>query len=68
MKAQIGEEKKGKTEGADTVRASIGFPSERYETLERIAKDKRVSLACVVREAAEKHVADKWPLLGKPMR
>jgi metal-responsive CopG/Arc/MetJ family transcriptional regulator len=68
MKSQKGEEKKGKTEGADTIRASISFPSELYETLEGIAKDKKVSLAWVVREAAEKYVADKWPLLGKPMR
>jgi len=49
--------------GADTVRASISFPSDVYETLEDIAKQKKVSLAWVVREAAEKYIADKWPLL-----
>lgn len=47
-----------------SVRASISFPSEVYETLEIIAKEKKVSLAWVVREAAEKYIADKWPLLA----
>jgi len=45
------------------VRASISFPSTTYETLEEIAREKKVSLAWVVREAAEKYIADKWPLL-----
>jgi predicted DNA-binding protein len=65
MKPQKGEENKGKSENADTVRASITFPAELYETLEAIAKEKKVSLAWVVRDAAEKYVADKWPLFGK---
>jgi metal-responsive CopG/Arc/MetJ family transcriptional regulator len=51
-------------ESASCVRASISFPSEVYETLEIIAKEKKVSLAWVVREAAEKYIADKWPLLA----
>ncbi len=51
---------------ADTTRASVSFPSDVYEELERIAESKKVSLAWVVREAAEKYVADQWPLLGKP--
>jgi metal-responsive CopG/Arc/MetJ family transcriptional regulator len=46
------------------IRASISFPSDVYETLEIIAKEKKVSLAWVVREAAEKYIADKWPLLA----
>lgn len=45
------------------VRASISFPSEVYETLEMIAKEKKVSLAWVVREAAERYIDDRWPLL-----
>lgn len=64
-------QKKSKREAKDVraqsnvsaVRATISFPSELYETLEGIAKEKKVSLAWVVREAAEKYVADKWPLL-----
>jgi predicted DNA-binding protein len=46
------------------VRASISFPPEIYQTLEQIARKKKVSLAWVVREAAEKYVADQWPLFG----
>ena len=47
-----------------TVRASISFPPDIYRTLEVIARKKKVSLAWVVREAAEKYVADEWPLFG----
>jgi predicted DNA-binding protein len=49
-------------EGA-SVRATISFPSEVYTTLEDIARQKKVSLAWVVREASEQYIADKWPLL-----
>jgi len=48
-----------------SVRASISFPSDTYKTLEEIAKQKKVSLAWVVREATEKYIADKWPLFPK---
>jgi hypothetical protein len=46
------------------VRASISFPPDLYNTLEEIAQQKKVSLAWVVREAAEKYIAEKWPLLA----
>ena len=49
------------TEGV-TVRATISFPAELYQTLEDIARQKKVSLAWVVREASEQYIADKWPL------
>lgn len=49
-------------EEATAVRASISFPRELYQTLEEIARQKKVSLAWVVRDAAEQYVADKWPL------
>lgn len=45
-------------------RASVSFPSEIYRTLEQIAKQKKVSVAWVVREAAEKYVSDQWPLFA----
>ena len=45
-----------------SVRATISFPSELYQTLEEIAGQKKVSLAWVVREASEQYIADKWPL------
>jgi hypothetical protein len=41
------------------VRASITFPPDLYVTLEEIAKNKKVSLAWVVRDAAEKYVASE---------
>lgn len=43
-------------------RASVSFPPELYRTLGKLARQKKVSLAWVVREAAEKYVADQWPL------
>jgi predicted DNA-binding protein len=49
---------------ASTVRATISFPLEIYQTLENIARQKKVSLAWVVREASEQYIADKWPLLA----
>jgi hypothetical protein len=38
-------------------RASITFPPKLYHTLEILAKEKKVSIAWVVREAAETYVA-----------
>jgi predicted DNA-binding protein len=40
-------------------RASITFPPRLYRTLESLAKEKKVSIAWVVREAAEKYVTDQ---------
>lgn len=62
MKAKKEDRKKMKFQGTAQVRATISFPPEIYETLEVIAKQKKVSLAWVVREAAEQYLADKWPL------
>jgi metal-responsive CopG/Arc/MetJ family transcriptional regulator len=50
-----------------SVRATISFPGELYKTLEGISRQKKVSLAWVVREAAEQYIADKWPLFGKSL-
>jgi predicted DNA-binding protein len=47
------------------VRASISFPPDVYEGLEIIAKEKKVSLAWVVREAAEQYIGEKWPLFSR---
>jgi len=59
-----GAKRKAKAESSEdtTVRATISFPSQVYQTLEDIAKQKKVSLAWVVREASEQYIADKWPL------
>lgn len=40
-------------------RASVTFPPELYEKLEAIARSKKVSVAWVVRDAAEKYVAQQ---------
>jgi predicted DNA-binding protein len=64
MKAKKGG-KNRKIESSAAVRASISFPPDVYETLEIIAREKKVSLAWVVREAADKYIAEKWPLFGK---
>jgi metal-responsive CopG/Arc/MetJ family transcriptional regulator len=46
------------------TRASASLPPEVYRTLQDIAKHKKVSMAWVVRDAAEKYIADQWPLLS----
>ena len=58
-------EAKKNAPSAAAVRASISFPPDIYETLESIAREKKVSLAWVVREAAEQYIGSKWPLLFK---
>lgn len=47
------------------TRASVSLPDDLYQTLGRIAEQKKVSLAWVIRDAAEKYVFDFWPLLGR---
>ena len=47
---------------ASAPRASVTFPPDLYRALEKIAQKKKVSVAWVVRDAAEKYVADQWPL------
>jgi len=41
------------------VRASITFPSDLHEALEKIALQKKVSLAWVVRDASERYAAEE---------
>ena len=43
-------------------RLSVTIPPETYDSLERIARKKKVSLAWVVRDAAERYVSDELPL------
>ena len=59
MKKPRGSGRRVKMQSATAVRASISFPPDLYETLEDIAKQKKVSLAWVVRDAAERYVADQ---------
>jgi metal-responsive CopG/Arc/MetJ family transcriptional regulator len=48
-----------KSQNALSVRATISFPVDLYETLEAIAKREKVSLAWVVRAATENYAAEK---------
>ena len=65
MKAKkVAGKRKMKAASTAQVRATLSFPPDVYETLKVIAKQKKVSLAWVVREATEKYIADKWPLLA----
>lgn len=50
------------SKGGGTIRATISFPSDVYRSLEDIARQKKVSVAWVVREASEQYVTDRWPL------
>lgn len=52
---------KGATAGK-SVRTSVTLPREVYETLGQLAKSKRVTVAWVIRDAAEKYVGNEWPL------
>lgn len=47
--------------GEIAVRASVSFPPGVYRLLEQIALQKKVSIAWVVRDAAEKYVSDQSP-------
>ena len=59
--------KRGRRAAKDkSARASVSLPKDLYETLGLIAEQKKVSMAWVIREAAEKYVTDQWPLLGGP--
>lgn len=44
------------------TRASASLPPDVYQTLQDIARQKRVSFAWVIRDAAEKYIAEQWPL------
>ena len=47
------------------TRASASLPPDIYNTLQDIARQKKVSVAWVIRDAAERYIAEQWPLFGK---
>ena len=53
-----------KAQSEPSTRASVTFPAEVYSSLEIIAKQKKVSMAWVIRDAAEKYVSEYWPLFA----
>lgn len=54
-----------KVNSASTFRTSVSFPAELYRTLEGIAKQKKVSVAWVIRDATETYIREQWPLLER---
>ena len=54
-----------KAESPTWVRASISFPPSLYVALAELAKQKKVSLAWVVREASEKYIAEQKQVVRK---
>ncbi|MGD1210123.1 MAG: CopG family transcriptional regulator [Candidatus Acidiferrales bacterium] len=59
MKMKRSQGRRPKAQRKAAVRVSITFPPDLYETLEEIAQEKKVSLAWVVRDAAEKYTAEQ---------
>lgn len=62
MKGKGSSRLRARSTRAGVVRASVSFPAEVYRTLAEIAKEKKVSVAWVVRDAAERYLAERWPL------
>jgi hypothetical protein len=50
------------------VCGSISFPSNLYAALGKITEQKKASLACLMRDAPEKHVAGLTVVVKEPTR
>lgn len=64
MTSDITLSEKAQKEGK-SVRTSVSIPSDLHDILARLAKDKKVSVAWVIRDAAEKYVGEQWPLFNR---
>lgn len=53
------------TQPAKAPRQSVTFTPAIYAELERLAKEKKVSIAWVVREATERYIAEQYPLFDR---
>jgi predicted DNA-binding protein len=62
MPTQRGRKPTGKPRA---TRTTASLPPDIYQTLRDIAAHKKVSMAWVIRDAAEKYIADQWPLLSR---
>lgn len=56
MEGNAGDQQNRKPEESGSIRASISFPPDIYEALRQLARKKKVSLAWVVRDAAEEYI------------
>jgi predicted transcriptional regulator len=66
MREKTPQSERKKAHNNQPVRASITFPSDLHEALEKIALQKKVSLAWVVRDASERYVAEETTEAGLP--
>lgn len=48
-----------------SARATVSIAPDTYQTVQAIAKQKKVSAAWVIRDAVDKYVAEQWPLLHR---
>ncbi len=65
---QEGETGRMEAQNTTSVGVPISFPPNLYEGLERLAKEKKVSRAWVVRDAVEKFVTDESATGERPTR
>jgi predicted transcriptional regulator len=56
MNKKKAEKKSGAAASPHWVRASVSFPPDLYNRLGELARQKKVSLAWIVRDASEKYV------------
>ena len=58
----------GKEENKRATRITVSLPPESYDGLVRVAKNKKVSAAWVVREAVDKYLAGDLPLIYSALK
>jgi len=66
MKGKMVGTRNRKTSSEASARASISFPLNLYKALEDLAKQKKVSLAWIVRDATERYIEDQESPAGRP--
>jgi predicted transcriptional regulator len=52
------------TKTEPSTRISVTLSADMHASLEIIAKQKKVSIAWVMRDAAERYVSEQWPLFA----
>jgi predicted DNA-binding protein len=48
-----------------SVRTSVTLPRDVYQTLVQLSEKKKVTVAWIIRDAADKYVGEQWPLLRR---
>lgn len=64
----VGKRRKGRPASGQprAVRTSVSLSPDVYQTVRALAKQKKVSVSWVLREATERYIAEQWPLLERP--